>query len=924
MILAVMMAVPWVANAQKGVEASIDSLKNQIARDTSKERLAILHYELANKYLEAHSYRESSQAAQRASVYAKECNDLSTQLNCCLLLGNNNMLLGESVASIQNYLQARKVIERRAEEIQKQFDEHLISQKAADGFLRHDRETDADIVMQMGRVYFNRRHFDRAIDCFNEAKASYDILGLADKSIETKKHLATGYYHNNDFDNALKYYDELLSYNKEKNDWVNTKMNYQRINDILIKKKDYPMLEKYNRELYNECIKNDGIKEQLNAYNNMNYALVCQKKYSEAVLYFNQLINNDQAFAYDDADLANLWATSYTNIGLCYHNMGDAYYDKATEQLRKAYDMRAEYNQDKEAAHVANLLAHIYVLHGDFHNAEYYQKLALQHAETSDDRETLKEVYLGCNDVYKRKGDYEKALDYYENFRALDEQDRRDQEDINRKKQEDLKSLNDAEKNYQDALNEADIRERQERENQLRLEQAEAARAMAEKQLEIQEMQRKAAEAALILEREKFQRNEAEKQIALEKQKLLEEQMARQAQENELTEARSKQAELLLEQERNQRVMETQKQEAERYLLFMLLAGIVILFFIGFVIAMRKKNKKLKEQQIAIERANADLQMKNDEITAQKENLIAANNEILTKNEELSRQKEVIEQANKSITDSIVYAKRIQTAVSPSPKFLQAFNLQHFLFFRPRDIVSGDYYWFHADNNSIFVVAADCTGHGVPGAFMSMLGLSLFNKIVAERNITEPDLILNHLRAEVKMALHQDSINSSQKDGMDLSLVRYDVDTKMLHFAAANNNGYLVQHFCKDQEEQAKANLLKPEHLRETEDGYLRLTIMPADSMPIGVYIREKESFTKSSYQLKEGDSFYLTSDGYIDQFGGKWGRKFLTKNFQKLVMDINSYDMKHQEKIVIETHENWIGDSYDQLDDIIVIGIRV
>jgi serine phosphatase RsbU (regulator of sigma subunit) len=160
---------------------------------------------------------------------------------------------------------------------------------------------------------------------------------------------------------------------------------------------------------------------------------------------------------------------------------------------------------------------------------------------------------------------------------------------------------------------------------------------------------------------------------------------------------------------------------------------------------------------------------------------------------------------------------------------------------------------------------------------------------------------------------------------MDLSLVRIDTKTNMIHFAAANNNGYLLQHYTKDEEQIARQGLAKPEHLRELEDGsYLKLSVMPSDSMPIGVYIREKESFTKTSYQLRKGDTFYLTSDGYVDQFGGKYGRKFLSKNFQQLLLNINSLDMNQQYKEVVDTHENWIGATYDQLDDIIVIGVRV
>jgi len=409
------------------------------------------------------------------------------------------------------------------------------------------------------------------------------------------------------------------------------------------------------------------------------------------------------------------------------------------------------------------------------------------------------------------------------------------------------------------------------------------------------------------LEMERHERDKREKEYQIQQQQLdlaeKERQRAEEAQKN---------AELRRDQERQEQKLKQQQADAKILQLGLWLAAVAILGALAFILVVRKKNSRLKAQQKEIEAQNETLQLKNDEI--------------ISINEEISKQKNVIEEANKQMTDSIVYAKRIQTAVSPNPAFLSKYHFDYFMFFRPRDIVSGDYYWFYADKqNHLFIVAADCTGHGVPGAFMSMLGVSLFNKIVAERQISQPNLILNEMRNEVKLALHQDSINSSQKDGMDLSLVRIDLDTMMMHFSAANNTGYLLQHFDESQREEISKDLAKPEHLRDLGNGQLlKLTLMPADPMPIGVYLREKESFSMTSYQLHPGDSFYLSSDGYVDQFGGKYGRKFLSRNFIKLLMDINDKPMAEQEKIVIDTHDKWRGLEYDQLDDIIVIGVRV
>ena len=207
---------------------------------------------------------------------------------------------------------------------------------------------------------------------------------------------------------------------------------------------------------------------------------------------------------------------------------------------------------------------------------------------------------------------------------------------------------------------------------------------------------------------------------------------------------------------------------------------------------------------------------------------------------------------------------------------------------------------------------------------MSMLGNSLFTKIITERKIYAPDQILNNLRAEVKRALHQENINSARKDGMDLSLLKLNTKTLLLEFAAANNNGYLIRHFDKSQEALANADLQGRDQIRETSDGFLRLITLRADKMPIGVYIRDHLDFSSQTVQLQHGDTIYLTSDGYIDQFGGNGGHKFMSSNFTKMLMDINPLSMDEQQNVVIETHEKWMGDTFPQLDDIIVFGLRI
>ena len=687
-------------------------------------------------------------------------------------------------------------------------------------------------------------------------------------------------------------------------------MVYQRLNDISIAKKDYDKTLEYNRALYNECIAHNNVRESLNALNNVAYAYVCLGEYDKAAKYYQQLIDTDPKVFGDE----RFMASNYTNLGLCYQNLGDV--DNAITCLEKAADLRKKYSQPLECSTVENIIARIYLQKQDLHNAERYADRATKDAESSGDPDAMQTAYQTYNDVLRAQGDFENALTYYQKYLSI-----RDSAEVKktlneRRMSDDLKKLTDAENDYQRGISDQALKEREIENLNMLLETLRAQEDARRQHQEVEEQRRKEEELRREMDLQRV-KSEAERLRLINEQ---------QEQQNQINEQKLKLADeerqRLIQQQENERLknekndqerqLREQQLEAKNVKLGLYLALVAVVGALAFIILVRKKNSRLKAQQAEIAAKNEALQMKNDEI--------------VSINQEITKQKAVIEEANKQMTDSIVYAKRIQTAVAPNPEFLAKYNYDFFMFFRPRDIVSGDYYWFYSDKQDhLFIVAADCTGHGVPGAFMSMLGVSLFNKIVAERQILQPNLILNEMRKEVKTALHQDSINSSQKDGMDLSLVRIDLDTMMMHFAAANNCGYLFQHYDESQREEISKDLAKPEHLRDLGNGQLlKLTIMPADPMPIGVYLREKESFSMTSYQLRPGDSFYLTSDGYVDQFGGKYGRKFLSRNFIKLLQDINDKPMAEQEKILIDTHEKWRGLEYDQLDDIIVIGVRV
>jgi len=271
---------------------------------------------------------------------------------------------------------------------------------------------------------------------------------------------------------------------------------------------------------------------------------------------------------------------------------------------------------------------------------------------------------------------------------------------------------------------------------------------------------------------------------------------------------------------------------------------------------------------------------------------------IKLKTKEIRRQKEIVEHKNEEIMDSIKYAKRIQTALLPPEEILDKSQIEHFILFKPRDIVSGDFYWFRDIGDFVVIVAADCTGHGVPGAFVSMLGMAFLNEIAVQIHEVKANDILNKLRAQVIKSLRQKGQEGDSKDGMDLALYVIDRKNMKLQFAGANNplvlirNGEIIQ--------------------------------VKGDRMPIGYHII-MDDFKNNELDIEKGDMLYTFSDGYQDQFGGEKGSKFMIKKMKRLMVEKCELPVEEQRKFFDETIEEWkkVGKE-EQVDDILLIGVRI
>lgn len=265
---------------------------------------------------------------------------------------------------------------------------------------------------------------------------------------------------------------------------------------------------------------------------------------------------------------------------------------------------------------------------------------------------------------------------------------------------------------------------------------------------------------------------------------------------------------------------------------------------------------------------------------------------------QISQQKEEIERQKQNITDSINYARNIQTALLPPREYLSKFLREYFILFKPRDIVSGDFYWMSYKNDKLVIAAVDCTGHGVPGAFMSMLGNAFLNETVNHLGIIEPEKTLEALRASVIRSLHQTGKKGEAQDGMDIALVVLDKETNTLEFAGAHNPLFIISNN--------------------------ELQVFKGDNIPISFdpYCKD-HNFERKSMQLKTGDMIYIFSDGYTDQFGGPENRKFGSKRFKEFLLSIHMLPMYEQEKKLFDNLEAWKGEK-TQVDDILVIGLQI
>ena len=587
--------------------------------------------------------------------------------------------------------------------------------------------------------------------------------------------------------------------------------------------------------------------------------------------------------------------TMLTNIGVIYKNWGD--YQKATEYYQQNLDLQEELGDTLQIARALSNMGNIYYYVGvDFQKALEYYKQSLEYFQLFDNPLNIADAYNNIGLVYREMNDFGEALVNFRHALRLFEQV--DFKPGIATSQNHMGNIYLEGGNYNDALRYSQNALRINREIGNRKEMASNMRDIGRVYLALknydealsylrqslalnQELGHKREVFEIFKDISRVYESQGDYKTALEnfkeytdlKDSSISEEYLKQISELE-TKYETDRKERELELQRSQlaeKEAEAMALEAEnkRQRIFIISVVFGLLVVAVFSILLYRQFRQKKRANILLAEQNLEISQQRDQIMTQKQ----------------------------EITDSITYASRIQKAILPPDVILDKNLKDHFIFYKPRDIVSGDYYWMTEVENKIVVVAADCTGHGVPGAFMSMLGVSFLNEIVNKNRVTSAALILNDLRRNVVDSLHQTGEEGEAQDGMDIALVVIDPENKKVEFAGAYNPLYLFR----------KNELIE----------------YKADKMPIGIHFVRDYEFQNNVIDYQDDDRLYIFSDGYMDQFGGESGKKYMTRKFKEILIDIHQKPFREQAEILDITFEEWRG-PIEQIDDVLVIGLQL
>lgn len=614
--------------------------------------------------------------------------------------------------------------------------------------------------------------------------------------------------------------------------------------------------------------------------------LLNSAKDTSKVLILNQLAwnyrNSDlsQAIAYGEQSIALAQsikyyrglAEAYNMVGVVQRNIGN--YSKATDFYFKALQVAEQYNIMQQISYSNLNLGDIFKYQKNYEQAVLYINKAIQSFENIKDQRGIGYGYIRLGEVYQEQGLYREALKAYE--KSLEVRISLKDKSAIESTTNRLGNLYELMNDYPQAIKyltqsleigsqindlksiagtQADLSRLyfKQGDDDKAIEYAEQSLELGQK-LDTRESIKRASQvlAEIYAKKENYQKAYYYQSILMEMKDSLfnQESFIRINNLQKNYETQRKQAEIdLLNKDK----------QIQNLILNILIGGLLLFLFLVFALYRINRHRK-------------------------------------NVNKILNNQNKIIEKRNEDITASINYAKRIQDAYLPSSERIAKYLPEHFIFFKPRDIVSGDFYWFAEVEKKIVLAAVDCTGHGVPGAFMSLIGNNLLNQIVLNMGVTMPEVILSAMNAGINEVLQQKQ--TQNRDSMDVALCVIDLKNKVLEFAGAKSPLLYIQHN--------------------------QLYFIKGNRSTVGDIDREDvKIFVKHTIDISIPTTFYIFSDGFPDQFGGSENKKFLTKNLKELLFSIHQRPMREQETLVQATFRDWIGD-YSQIDDVTVIGVKI
>ena len=747
-----------------------------------------------------------------------------------------------------------------------------------------------DLYRTVGDIFYQKEVFPKAADYYKQALEMIDDDDTEQRLFFLENFGLSSLGYNNQ-DEAIKAYLNILNITELRAYLPIRSRAYFQLSEVYRKQKNWAKAIEYCYYLTGYMIESNDTLGQVIALNNLSYNQILNKDFSSAESSINSALDISKKFSLP----SNLVAGLYTNLGICYQNQGN--YSKALNNLNNA---KAFVNGDlypDQMANIYNTMAWVYYHRGDIYNASQHSRQSIEWALKSDDSAMLAECYRTHSILLREGNDHIGAFEYFEKYSSIRDSITLVDRVSEQRKEELLAQLERTEKDQR--LYIADREMQSLMLNQLRLE--------SERRRQEIELLRREREL------EKLERNRAYQNLQLAKREqeaaLQQSTIRNLEQENAIKEFQIKQKEaeeqqrekeialLQSEKERQQLQIEKETETRKRAIWMLVLSFLVLVAVIAGLITTRRKNALLAQQKKVIEEKNENLEQANRDITEKNVQLSEQAEEIRTQNEEITTQKELIEEKNKNITDSIQYASLIQGAVLPSPDILAESFSNHFVLFKPRDIVSGDFWWYHRNSNRIMVAAADCTGHGVPGAILSMLGTALLNEIASQFSDIKANELLDRLKTKMIEALVHTDRENPRRDGMDIAICIFNSDSNVVEIAGANNPVYVLRD--------------------ET------IEIVKGDKAPIGLHPGRADKFSLQTFQRKPGDRFYLFSDGFPDQFGGENGRKLMYKNFRELIIESRNLSLQEQGNFLDESFIKWQGYS-EQIDDVLVVGVTV